>query len=68
MALKEEEKTIRNLRHEIESSEVTLRRLSREFEIKKGICRYQENLINKLLNTIQSKKIDVNTDLEKGYN
>lgn len=39
----------------------------RKYESKKEICTYQENIINKLLNTIQNHKLEVDMDIERGY-
>ena len=66
--LTEEEKEIRELKRQIEVLKKELSQFYVDFQTKKKICTYQENLINKLLNTIQNKKLEVETDIERGYN
>ena len=65
--LTEEQKEIRELKRQINNLNTELIDMNIIFQVKKKIVSYQENMINKLLNTIQNKKLEVETDLERGY-
>ena len=60
------EKTIKDYEDIINDYKAKLDVCFREEQANKRIMVYQENLINKLLNTIQNKEIEVRNDVEKG--